>query len=171
MVLELTKKDKTLLEEIAFLKQTAKEVRFDDFDSMDKVISFIEGILIDCEPNQCPRCDDTRKVVAYLKSLPIKEVQPSDGMGDDDMRDSAYKFVVEIADIWSKRDADWHKRNETLNVIMKAISQLPKVTDEDIDKKIFEICTKMRTWDNKSHPVTVPELIKEFATWLKSKLY
>jgi hypothetical protein len=43
-------------------------------------------------------------------------------------------------------------------------------SDEVINKKIFEICTKMRQWDGKSHPVTAPELMNEFAVWFKSKV-
>lgn len=49
----------------------------------------------------------------------------------------------------------------------------PQVTvpsDEEVNKKIFEICTRMRQWDGKDHPVTVPELMTELATWFKNKL-
>jgi hypothetical protein len=43
--------------------------RSEEYDSIEKCISFLERIIIECEPNQgCVKCDDTRKIVVYLKS-------------------------------------------------------------------------------------------------------
>lgn len=41
-------------------------------------------------------------------------------------------------------------------------------TDEEIDKKIFEICSKKRPWDGKSLPITAPEMLNELAQWFKN---
>jgi hypothetical protein len=45
-----------------------------------------------------------------------------------------------------------------------------EVTDEEIDKKIFQLCSEMRPWDGKSSPKTTPELLKEFAKWAKKHM-
>lgn len=41
-------------------------------------------------------------------------------------------------------------------------------TDEEIDKKIFEICSKKRPWNGKSLPITAPEMLNELAQWFKN---
>lgn len=60
--------------------------------------------------------------------------------------------------------------NDIFNVFSQSHKEVTLPSDEIINKKIFEICTKMRQWDGKSHPVTVPELMNEFVVWFKSKV-
>lgn len=44
------------------------------------------------------------------------------------------------------------------------------VSDDMINKKIFELCSEMRLWDGKSSPKTTPELLFEFAQWMRKQL-
>lgn len=42
-------------------------------------------------------------------------------------------------------------------------------SDEEINKKIFALCSEMRPWDGKSNPQTPTEKLIEFANWLRSR--
>ena len=45
-----------------------------------------------------------------------------------------------------------------------------EITDEEINKKIWEICSEKREWDGKSNIISVPELLFEFAKWMRNKM-
>ena len=49
-------------------------------------------------------------------------------------------------------------------------NQNKDTTDEEINKKIFELTTSMRTWDGKSNPKTIFEYMFEIAVWVRSKV-
>ena len=44
------------------------------------------------------------------------------------------------------------------------------ITDEEINKKIFELTTSMRMWDGKSNPKTIFEHMFEIAIWMRDKM-
>lgn len=68
-------------------------------------------------------------------------------------------FVKRDSSRWL-RNIDWY------------LQPLPEVSvsDDMINKKIFELCSEMRLWDGKSSPKTTPELLFEFAQWMRKQL-
>lgn len=50
------------------------------------------------------------------------------------------------------------------------LQPIDELTDREIDKKIFEVCSEMRPWNGKTSPTTAPEMLKEFAIWYRDKM-
>ena len=71
-----------------------------------------------------------------------------------------------------------HLDNEQLKVLSNSlIARLPESqqavimpTEEDINKKVFQMCSEMRPFDGKTLPKTTPEYLMEFANWFKSQI-
>lgn len=99
--------------------------------------------------NEQLETEETKSTVGMriLKSLPFKAQLTMDAREKE-------LFILEIDKILI----------ESIQKVASPKETFP--TDDEVNKKIFEICTRMRQWDGKSNTPSVPELMVEFSKWI-----